>query len=500
MKNKDKFKEIFDKSPIGILFYDKEGKFIDANESALKIARISKLEDILDSNIFDNPYLTSKKENLFNDETIKFKSQFNLKKLNDNGSEPLNDDKAVLIDWNISITDSGFLLQIQEVNDYKNDETPVQERDEKFHRFFEDDLTGDFIATPKGKIIICNPSFVEIYGFDNHEKALKSEISTFNKTDWINLISQLKNKSKIKGHQSWHIRPDGKEIHVVANLVGIFNDSGELTHVKGYIFDDTERKKAEEFLKESEEKYRLLFDEDLTGDFIATIEGDILECNPSFADIYGFNNCELASKFNISKFNSFDWPYMITRLKKEHKLQGFQSWQRRSDGRRIHVVANMVGIFNDSNKLIRVKGYVFDDTDRKQVEEELASSKKQITGILNSIQDGFIALTQYWLFIYVNRCAEEYFDVEHEDIIGQNLWDTFPQLIGTTYEHFFRKAMETQDIQHFEVKGLHNPDHWFDFSIYPSADGISVYWQDVTKRQKLEEKLQQTSDNRNNNR
>ena len=490
MKNKDKFKEIFDKSPIGILFYDKEGKFIDANESALKIARISKLEDILDSNIFDNPYLTSKKENLFNDETIKFKSQFNLKKLNDNGSEPLNDDKAVLIDWNISITDSGFLLQIQEVNDYKNDETPVQERDEKFHRFFEDDLTGDFIATPKGKIIICNPSFVEIYGFDNHEQALKSEISEFNKSDWINLINQLKNDCKIKGHQSWHKRPDGKEIHVVANFVGIFNDSGELTHVKGYIFDDTERKKAEDFLQESEEKYRLLFDEDLTGDFIATIDGAILECNPSFAEIYGFNNCELASKSNISKFNSFDWPYMITRLRKEHKLQGFQSWQRRSDGRRIHVVANMVGIFNASNELIRVKGYVFDDTDRKQMEEELSSSKKQMTEILESIQDGFIALTQYWLFIYANKYAAEYFDVELEDIIGQNLWDTFPQLIGTTYEHFFRKAMKTKDIQHFEVNGLNNPDQRFDFSIYPSTDGISVYWQEVTERRKLEEKIQ----------
>jgi PAS domain S-box-containing protein len=274
---------------------------------------------------------------------------------------------------------------------------------------------------------------------------------------------------------------------VVANLVGIFNDSGTLTHVKGYIFDDTERKKAEEFLQESEEKYHSLFDEDLTGDFIATIEGDILECNPAFAEIYGFNNRELASKSNISKFNSFDWPYMITRLRKEHKLQGFQSWQRRSDGRRIHVVANLVGIFNDSNALTQVKGYVFDDTDRKHAEEELARSKNQMTEILNSIQDGFIALSQYWNFIYVNKCAAEYFGVEYEDIIGQNLWERFPELTGTTYERYFRKAIDTQDIQHFEVTGLHNPDHWFDFSIYPSVDGISVYWQDITERKKLEE-------------
>jgi PAS domain-containing protein len=176
---------------------------------------------------------------------------------------------------------------------------------------------------------------------------------------------------------------------------------------------------------------------------------------------------------------------MITRLKKEHKLQGFQSWQRRSDGMRIHIVANLVGIFNESNELIEVKGYVFDDTDRKQAEEELARSKHQMTEILDSIQDGFIALSHYWHFVYSNRCASEYFKVEYDDLIGQNLWDTFPELTGTIYESSFRKAMETQEIQHFEVHGLHNKDHCFDFTVYPSVDGISVYWRNISARKKL---------------
>jgi len=100
----------------------------------------------------------------------------------------------------------------------------------------------------------------------------------------------------------------------------------------------------------------------------------------------------VASKSNISKFNRFDWPYMVTRLKKERKLYGFQSWQRRSDGLRIHVVANLIGIFNDSTELISVKGYVFDDTERKHAEEELARSKSQMREILDSIQDIFFAL------------------------------------------------------------------------------------------------------------
>jgi PAS domain S-box-containing protein len=147
---------------------------------------------------------------------------------------------------------------------------------------------------------------------------------------------------------------------------------------------------------------------------------------------------------------------------------------------RIHVVANVVGIFSDSGVLIQVKGYVFDDTERKKAEEELAHSKHQITEILDSIQDGFISLNHYWNLIYVNRRAAEYACVEPEDLIGQNLWERFPELIGTTYETTFRKAMDKQEIQHFKEPGLNKHDHWFDFSVYTSVDGISIYWRDIT--------------------
>ena len=456
------------------------GKIIYANQSALKIIQISRLEDILNNNLFTNTNIASKKRRLVREGVIGFQAPSNIIK----DSNLSSDNSEALINWNISVADSGFLVQIQDIKEWQKTEKIIQKSEEKFQKFFEDDLTGDFTALPNGKIIMCNLSFVEIYGFEDHDQAMKTEIAEFNPDDWINLINMLRTECKIKGHQSWHKRPDGKLIHVVANLVGIFNSSGVLTQVKGYIYDDTDRKQAEEFLQASEEKYHSLFDEDLTGDFIATIDGEILECNPAFAEIYGFTNRDLASKCNISKFNSFDWPYMITRLRKERKLQGFQSWQRRSDGMRIHIVANLVGIFNDSNELIEIKGYVFDDTDRKQAEEELARSKHQMTEILDSIQDGFIALSHYWHFVYSNKCALEYFKVEFDDLIGQNLWDTLPELKGTIYESSFRKAMETQEIQHFKVKDLHNKNHCFDFTVYPSADGISVYWRNISSRKK----------------
>jgi PAS domain S-box-containing protein len=381
--------------------------------------------------------------------------------------------------------ESNELIQVKgyifDDTERKKAEESLKESERKYRLLFDEDLTGDFIATPEGNILECNPAFAEIYGFTSQNKALNFNLSIFNPTDWVNLINRLKIEFKIKNHQSLHKRPDGKEIYVVANVVGVFNDEGELIQVKGYIFDDTERKKAEESLIESERKYRLLFDEDLTGDFIATIDGKILECNPAFAFIYGFDNCKSAIKWNISESNPFDWPFLVTRLKSEHKIQGYQSWQRRSDGLRIHVVANLMGIFNESNELVQVKGYIFDDTERKQTEQELVQSHKQITEILDSIQDGFIAINHYWQLIYVNKRAAKYVNAEPEDLIGQNLWERFPELMRTKIEKIFRKSMEEDQIQYFDAQGLINVDSLYKFTVYPFTDGIVVYWIDITQ-------------------
>jgi PAS domain S-box-containing protein len=346
--------------------------------------------------------------------------------------------------------------------------------DEKYRSWFEDDLTGDFIATPEGKLIDCNPSFLEIYGFENIENALEFNISLFNPDDWQKLTEQLKKERKIQGHQIWHLRPDKNEIHVVANVIGLLNDEGALIQVKGYVYDDTERKIAEESLKESEKKYRLLFDEDLTGDFIASPDGKIIECNPAFAEIYGFNDCKSALKWNISESNPFDWPFLVTRLKKEHKIRGYQSWQRRSDGLRIHVIANLMGIFDDLNEIIQVKGYIFDDTDRKRTEQELVQNHKQITEILNSIQDGFIVLNHYWQIIYINNAAVEYLNLEPDDLLGQNMWERFPQLVDTEHEEIFKKVMDEEIKHSFKAKGFPDDGFEYRFVIYPSPDGISI--------------------------
>ncbi|MCE7697533.1 MAG: PAS domain-containing protein, partial [Methanobacterium paludis] len=372
-----------------MLLYDKEGKLVDVNQSALEITGIS--EETSGIDLFENPVIAQKREKLVKEGSIKFQAPLDFENIKNTGFSTPTKSGTIFIDWNISVIDAGFLVQIQDVTKVKKSEESLKES-EKYRRWFDEDLTGDFIATQEGNVIECNSSFAEIYGFTNCKDAVQADISKFNSDDWKNLIKRLKTEHKVQGHQSTHKRPDGKEIHIVANVVAIFNDLGELVQVKGYVFDDTERKEAEDALMGSEEKYRRLFDEDLTGDFIATPEGKILECNPAFAEIYGFQGCGKAVRSEISQFNPAGWATLIDHLRDERKIQGYQRWHVRPDGKEIHVVAKVVGIFNDLGELVQVKGYVFDDTERKEAEDALMGSEEKYRRLFDEDLTGdFIA-------------------------------------------------------------------------------------------------------------
>jgi len=79
------FKEIFDKSPIGIFCYDKKGNLIDANPTALKIAGIDSIDDFKKVNLFDNPHIASRKVELLENGLINFQSQLNYDNIKNKG-------------------------------------------------------------------------------------------------------------------------------------------------------------------------------------------------------------------------------------------------------------------------------------------------------------------------------------------------------------------------------------------------------------------------------
>ena len=118
---------------------------------------------------------------------------------------------------------------------------------------------------------------------------------------------------------------------------------------------------------------------------------------------------------------------------------------------------------------------------------ELEEANRQKIDILESISDCFYALDKELCFIYVNKAAEEIWGLSRADLIGRKIEDVFASLIDISLSKF-RQVLEEQIPQHYEVysKVIHR---WGDMNVYPTRDGISVYYRDTTERKRAEEAL-----------
>lgn len=151
-----------------------------------------------------------------------------------------------------------------------------------------------------------------------------------------------------------------------------------LEFVSSQVAQAVERKRREEALRESEERYRQMFEDDLTGDFISTPGGKILACNPAFASIFGFASVEeaLRSDCSILHKDSSAREDIFESVRTHRRLSYHEMELRRKDGRPIYAVANLIGTFDEHDRMVSVKGYLFDNTERKRLEDQLLQSQK----------------------------------------------------------------------------------------------------------------------------
>ncbi|OJT18782.1 hypothetical protein BO221_39310 [Archangium sp. Cb G35] len=132
----------------------------------------------------------------------------------------------------------------------------------------------------------------------------------------------------------------------------------------------------------------------------------------------------------------------------------------------------------------RERQLLHEQTARVQAE----AVERSVHGMLESISDAFIALDRAWRFTYVNRRAEELAHRSREQMLGRTPLEVFPHFSGSRSEQGFRQAFTEQRAVHFEE---HDPprDTWVEMHVYPSEEGLAVYFRDITGRKRTEARL-----------
>lgn len=148
-------------------------------------------------------------------------------------------------------------------------------------------------------------------------------------------------------------------------------------------------------------------------------------------------------------------------------------------------------IYNDDNKPVRIIGINRDITEIKQYEEELTLANYEKSEILESINDGFYTLDENWIVTYWNKAAEEMLVKRKEDILGKSIWEAYTNA-SSKFKKEFENAFEKRENRSFE-EYYPKLDMWFQINAYPKKKGLTVLFKDITRAQKLKERLLENS-------
>jgi PAS domain S-box-containing protein len=152
---------------------------------------------------------------------------------------------------------------------------------------------------------------------------------------------------------------------------GLNDESGELEYVIGSGEDVTERAAAEE-------RYREMFESDLTANYISTPSGQLVACNRTFARLCGFESVDhaIASGATALYVEPGVREGFLELLRDRGRLDRHEIVLRRRDGSEIHAVESAVGTFDEHGKLVQINGFLYDDTKHKRLEEQYQQAQK----------------------------------------------------------------------------------------------------------------------------
>jgi len=213
--------------------------------------------------------------------------------------------------------------------------------------------------------------------------------------------------------------------------------------------------------------------------------GHIVRANAAACDILGYAPDELAGRRvrdmlhpdEHAAMDALGTEVLAGRPCRERELR----WHRK-DGREIYL--SLSARWHDQARLVYASAR--DVTAHRTAREELKRSQERMNAMLESIGDAFFAIDRNWRITYANRKAGAFIGVDVAPNVGRHLLDVAPALEGTMFVEQYLQALNSGEPCFFEAYWAPS-DNWVEVRCYPTTDGLSVYFHDITaKRAALE--------------
>jgi PAS domain S-box-containing protein len=332
---------------------------------------------------------------------------------------------------------------IQDITERKIAEKALRESEERFRGLYENATIGIYRTTPDGQILMANPALVKMLEYSSFEELARRNLSdegyeaSYARSEFMRLIEE---NGKVYGLESAWRTKSGKVIYISESARLVSDGNGKLLYYEGTIEDITQRKKAVDALRASEERLSSILRAAPVG--IGVVVNRVFtELNQTICNITGYNREELIGQSALMLYHSQEEYETVGREKyrqiSEKGTGTVETVWRRKDGSLVNIILSSTPI----NPVDLSQGVTFtalDISERKKAEEELEQSQLLLQTISDNMFD-LVALTDLTGHYSFVGASYSYLGYNPSDLLGINMMfhvhpDDLPEVLQTFKE------------------------------------------------------------------
>ena len=351
-----KYKTFFNNTHDAIIIHNLDGEIVDVNNVMLKIYQVTKEEAFkLTIRDISSPNMSMEVAGTYWERTLKGEKvlfEWEAKRPNEGGLFFVEVSLQRLTIDNKDI----IFSNIRDISKIKENEKIIKKSELRYRTLVESSLVGICIVDFEHNFRFTNQKFSTMLGYTQEELIGQKIFKIIPKDLHKKVADKISNRrsGESETYELPHLKKDGSLIDMQINASPYKNIDGEIIATMSMILDISRRKEAEENLKESEQQFRLAFENSGIGKALLTLNGTYFKVNNSLCKMLGYNKEELLSKFLIDITLPEDIPKSLTNLENliSGKLQNDrfvfrQRYQRKSG--EIIFTKSMVSLHRNKN-------------------------------------------------------------------------------------------------------------------------------------------------------